>query len=593
MAQVEIVRSIQAQLKEQLMADFNGQFWAGELSSSALSTAVAVVALAQVDDAKYRSVICDGLEWLRANVNEDGGWGDTVRSKSNLSTTLLCWSALALSDADGDSFRAVLEMCETWIINDVGSLDPKQLARAVVSHYGDDRTFSAPILTMLAICGRLGKPDEAWALIPQLPFELAIFPPSFFKWLGLPVVSYALPALIAVGLARYSHVPSFAGWFRGAVKNKVMKVLQRIQPSCGGFLEAPPLTAFVVMNLASAGHRKHDVVSAAVQFLENSVRDDGSWPIDTNLATWLTTLAVRAITPEYDLADEQRRDVRAWLLRQQYKNVHASTNASPGGWAWTDLPGGVPDADDTAGALLALRKLGKIDIEVRQAAVEGVKWLIDLQNRDGGMPTFCKGWGKLPFDRSCPDITAHAFAALSAWKSDLEQKVDLGIERACKRMLCYLRNTQSDEGSWLPLWFGNEHVKGHANPVYGTARVVTSLSAVASEAESMISAGLQYLLNSQNKDGGWGGASGAPSSIEETALALSALSSAQGDGVALDTATEWLVGRLEDFGHLQPAPIGLYFASLWYYEKLYPVVFSIEALSSLSYGWCEKDLNHL
>ena len=33
---------------------------------------------------------------------------------------------------------------------------------------------------------------------------------------------------------------------------------------------------------------------------------------------------------------------------------HPYTGAAPGGWAWTDLPGGVPDADDTPGALLAL-----------------------------------------------------------------------------------------------------------------------------------------------------------------------------------------------------------------------------------------------
>ena len=34
-------------------------------------------------------------------------------------------------------------------------------------------------------------------------------------------------------------------------------------------------------------------------------------------------------------------------------------------------------------------------------------WLIHLQNRDGGWPTFCRGWGALPFDRSGCDLTAH------------------------------------------------------------------------------------------------------------------------------------------------------------------------------------------
>ena len=45
-----------------------------------------------------------------------------------------------------------------------------------------------------------------------------------------------------------------------------------------------------------------------------------------------------------------------WLLGQQYRDVHPYTNADPGGWAWTDLSGGVPDADDTPGAVLAFAR---------------------------------------------------------------------------------------------------------------------------------------------------------------------------------------------------------------------------------------------
>ena len=56
------------------------------------------------------------------------------------------------------------------------------------------------------------------------------------------------------------------------------------------------------------------------------------------------------------LSDEQQHRTRAWLLAQQHRQVHPYTRAAPGGWAWTDLSGGVPDADDTSGALLALAK---------------------------------------------------------------------------------------------------------------------------------------------------------------------------------------------------------------------------------------------
>ena len=73
-------------------------------------------------------------------------------------------------------------------------------------------------------------------------------------------------------------------------------MLKELQPSTGGYLEATPLTSFVTMALAGAGEKDHPCVPLAVQFLQRSMRADGSWPIDTNLATWGTTLAVKALT---------------------------------------------------------------------------------------------------------------------------------------------------------------------------------------------------------------------------------------------------------------------------------------------------------
>jgi squalene-hopene/tetraprenyl-beta-curcumene cyclase len=40
----------------------------------------------------------------------------------------------------------------------------------------------------------------------------------------------------------------------------------------------------------------------------------------------------------------------------------------------------------------------------------------------------------------------------------------------------------------------------------------------------------------------------------------------------------WLVAQVEAGGLNQPTPIGFYFAKLWYYEKLYPVIFTLAAL---------------
>src|SRR5690606_7103490 len=94
--------------------------------------------------------------------------------------------------------------------------------------------------------------------------------------------------------------------------------------------------------------------------------------------------------------------------------------AEPGGWAWTDLSGGVPDVDDTSGALLALSRFHRgaspaNKRRIEQAAEAGLNWLLSVQNGDGGWPTFCRGWGTMPVDRSATDLTAHALRAMRAW----------------------------------------------------------------------------------------------------------------------------------------------------------------------------------
>ncbi len=122
-----------------------------------------------------------------------------------------------------------------------------------------------------------------------------------------------------------------------------------------------------------------------------------------------TTLAINVLSDGGENFGGLASRSRQWLLDQQYREVHPFTSAAPGGWGWTPLPGAVPDADDTSGALLALHNLG-VTAESKQAAVVGLTWLLDLQNGDGGWPTFCRGWGHLPFDRSSADISAHALA---------------------------------------------------------------------------------------------------------------------------------------------------------------------------------------
>ena len=543
-----------------------GGYWVGELSTSALSTAVAVSALSLVDARLHAPLIDRGIAWLSANQNADGGWGDTVKSFSNISTTLLCRSAFHLAGAS-ERFGTPLLRCQEWL--KPHGETPAEIAEAVRARYGKDRTFSVPILMTCALAGLV-----EWREVPSLPFEMACFPQSWYRFLGLPVVSYALPALIAIGQAVHHHRPSWNPLARLVRKLSIapsLRVLTRIQPPNGGFLEAAPLTAFVTMGLAKSGRKDHPVVVKAVEFLVASVREDGSWPIDTNLSTWVTTLAVNALASADDLeALERKEELVAWLVGQQYRERHPFTGADPGAWAWTPLPGGVPDADDTPGAILALCQFPDL-LDSRHSfdLLKGAKWLADLQNSDGGIPTFCRGWGKLPFDRSGSDLTAHALRAWDAVGGEAD---------VTRRALAYLAKEQRPDGSWLPLWFGNQHAPDDINPTYGTSRVLQAYRDLRLMDGEQARRAVAWLIANQNPDGGWGGCLGTPSSVEETSLAVEALLAATDTGTAVGRGLMWLCDAIEVGKLHEPTPIGFYFAKLWYFERMYPIVFAVSAL---------------
>lgn len=622
-------------------------YWEGELSSSALSTATALCALeAYIQtnpgiDTSRRLRLADliqrGRMWLIQNQNSDGGWGDTVKSHSNISTTLLAWGALHCKDSSLPNLEHAEEKAQAWIENAAGSLNPADIARAVRARYGKDQTFSVPILMALASTGRLGEPhSQSWTLVPQLPFELAAFPRSWFAAMKLPVVSYALPALIAIGLVRHRKVPTWnpiARLVRAVLTPRCLRVLQSIQPQSGGFLEAIPLTSFVAIALVGAGCMNHPVLAKGVDFLESTFRQDGSWAIDTHLATWVSTLSVNALSHGASLnsqLQDEGKSLKSWICRQQYTEVHPFTNAAPGGWSWTPLSGGVPDADDTPGAMLALRaffELSRSDSKqsdpLQKQAIAGAVWLIDLQNRDGGIPTFCRGWGTLPFDRSNPDITAHAIRAWLAWYDDVDNQLQKRIELAILKGMRFLKQRQRSDGAWVPLWFGNQYVQDEENLTYGTSRVLLAwLSCyrrpwLSQNAELQIQSGISkaslWLVEAQQADGSWTGGDRNSlqnayrdvdpytiGSVEETALAIEALADLlkvnreSESPIFADRTVEfqirqaimrgvaWLGKKTKNGTEFPPSPIGFYFAKLWYYEKHYPICYSVAALERVS-----------
>lgn len=570
-------------------------FWTGRLSSSALGGAVAVAALFFDNPEKNAKEIDRGLEWLRQTINADGSYGDTPESPGNISTSLLVYAALNLFSNKMDWVklhqRKIAEYLKSYRVD----VESQQVTQTILNHYRNDYTFSVPILALCGLCGIPGK--TAFSRIPQLPFELALLPRSFYRLFNLSVVSYAIPALIAVGILIFRKKRSTLFWriIRRYSTGKALKILHKMLPESGGYLEAIPLTAFVAISLIHSGYRETEIVQKGISFIKNSQRQDGGWPIDVNLSTWVSTLAVKAFRGRLDhfLLSEQKNKLARHLKSIQRKQVHPFNGTSPGGWGWTSYSGAVPDGDDTPGVILALLRLQSAD-QVKENVLAGCKWLSQLQNNDGGFPTFSRGWGKLPFDRSCSDLTGHCLLALSSvletYAGKLTSKEEQLLNRTFVKTLNYLETNQRDDGSWLPLWFGNQHTKGFLNPVYGTARVTTYLKDTLANTwhnkkiririNLLIQKGVSFLLNVRNDDGSWGGDKNITGTLEETALAVSAIASEKQKKECYE-GLQWLDAFHSKNG-MKAAPIGLYFALLWYDEQMYPVTAYIESLARVT-----------
>lgn len=579
--------------------------WVGRLSNSPLSTALALSALALVErrpnpsangapDATPSAGLCQtivgGLRWLCQQQNDDGGWGDVERGASNIATTMAVRAAFQLTGlpaAEDD----LLERADQYIADHGG-------AAGVLKHFDADNILAIGILTHCALAGLI-----PWSKVPHVRFELGslLAKPERSK----PGVSgEALGALAALAAVRHHHARPWNPIARGLRQlaiQRTLAVLDVQRPAGGGFLASVPLTSCVMMSLIGSGRADHPAVRAGAEFLLRAARTEGSWPAAPERAVWNTALSLAALTA----AGENVVDsgALAWLLARQHRGHGPAGERSAGGWAASDLADAAPDADTTAGVLLSLAGMLRLvpqgrSAELRQAAVAGVKWLLDSQNNDGSWGMFSCGQQASALNAGGADLTAHALRALAAWRgvvvrgaglaSDVAAGLDERIAAALERGLRYLFAGQQADGGWLPSCHGNPYRGPQASAVYPTVKVLLALGDLGRLDSAGAVRGLEYLAQSQNRDGGWGGRPAseeleslqARSSVEETALAAEALliCGREEHHQRAERAIAWLIEAVQANRHEEPFPLGSYFARLWYYETLYPMIYTVAAL---------------
>lgn len=524
------------------------QRWVGVLSSSALATAIAIVAFQLVDAEGYAREIARGRRWLLETQGSDGGWGDAIVDPANINATSLAIGALTVT---------------TPPTPECGSQEALARAHACLDHFGGFAavgdplrcTLSGPCRTVAALAGLMD-----WRRIKRLRPEVVLLPARLRRTISTTFPAYLSIAGVHARMA--PHPLNLLPTHRFA-RGRVADWLRRTQGSDGSFEESAFLTSVIIACMMLSGQGALPWLPEALCFVVESQRADGSWPIDRDLETFDTAMTVKALG-EADIPVPHASQVRDWLLARQFDQPCFPTAAKPGGWAWA-MPAGWPECDDTAYALLALLAL---DVPTSARPIRrGARWLERMQNTDGSWSTFVRN-SRMPFDRHCPYITGHVISALRG-----ANRLGPGSP-ALGRALDYLCRVQRHDGSFDSIWF--------REAAAGTASVLEALADCGLERTPMAIRARDALLRGQNDDGGWAGLRLQASTAEETAWAILALLRCAPHPdieTVVRRGVAWLVARQQPDGAWVPAPIGLYYSAMWYSDTFFALTLPTQALA--------------
>ncbi|HWZ33720.1 MAG TPA: squalene--hopene cyclase [Bryobacteraceae bacterium] len=292
-----------------------------------------------------------------------------------------------------------------------------------------------------------------------------------------------------------------------AIRRAEQWMLERTRYTDGVAAIYPPMM-YVIMALDLLGYPKDhpDVKEAEKQFFNLLVDDERGFYFQPCFSVvWDTAIAAYALGESGVVPEHALTRCADWLLTKEVRRkgdwAKKRPNVEPSGWYFEFANEFYPDIDDTGQVLLALshaRASSGHDACVRRA----VDWLLAMQSSDGGWAAFDvdNNWHSLsavPFadhnamlDPTCPDITGRVLEGLIA--SGVKQD-----HPAIERGVAYLIKAQETDGSWYGRW-GVDYI-------YGSFLALRGLQAAGvSDREAYILRAGEWLRSIQNADGGWG-----------------------------------------------------------------------------------------
>jgi squalene-hopene/tetraprenyl-beta-curcumene cyclase len=345
---------------------------------------------------------------------------------------------------------------------------------------------------------------------------------------------------------------------RGAAMSRsVQWLLERMTAETTDGLGAifPPMVYIQIALQALGYERDHPVIVEAEKQLDRFIIEEEDHiriqpcfsPVwDTGTALYAVTEAGRTIGDDPNVAkvcrwlcEQEVSHVGDWVanLRPEDRDMVMGPSGDAGGWAFEYRNDWYPDVDDTAMVAMALQRAsgnadGADERRSRAAAKRAVRWMLAMQNDDGGWAAFDRTrdrpWMEsVPFadhnamqDPSCADITGRT----------VESLITNGVSpdhESIRRAVTYMLGEQRDFGAWWGRW--------GVNFIYGTWQAVGGLvrAGLQPQTHASLMRARNWLTSIQNDDGGFG--ESANSYIDE---------SLAGQGPSTASQTAWGVMSL-------------------------------------------------
>jgi squalene-hopene/tetraprenyl-beta-curcumene cyclase len=385
---------------------------------------------------------------------------------------------------------------------------------------------------------------------------------------------------------------------RIAVRKALAWMRERCRESDGlGAIFPPIIYHAVVLKCLGMTDNDPEMRGVLKLLDELSIEENGTLRLQPCLSpVWDTALSVIGLSDAGQCGDSPEiRSALQWLLNKEIRQEGDWTKTvrgvEPGGWFFEYRNASYPDIDDTAMVLIALARAGHATKTVAQSAVHrALNWLVAMQNSDGGWAAFDRNIDnevltKVPFadhnamlDPSCPDVTARVLEALSHYGYRVGQKpVDVAVR--------FILSRQEECGAWFGRW--------GVNYIYGTWQVLVGLEAIGFDMNALVvRRAVRWLKEVQNADGGWGEscrsydqpelAGCGESTASQTAWAvLGLIAAGEVESPEVRAAIEYLVGTQNaDGGWTEEQFTGTGFPRVFYLKyHMYPVYFPLMALS--------------